>query len=123
MSGEIKFYCCKYCKVLIDSQYKENYKHLKKDKTDFIVICKKCVRKHKNNDDIHLDFFTKDGHMYINDKLIEKYNHLDILKNTDPKARVYIKCLICDKKLKSCRNQLYTHLLSHAKRKHNVNNS
>jgi hypothetical protein len=124
MSGEIKFYCCKYCKVLIDSQYKENYKHLKKDKTDFNVICKNCISQYKKNDDIHLEFFTKGRHMFINDKLIEKYNKVDILKKTDPKTRIYIKCLNCHKELKSYRNQLYTHLRSHVKRElHVINNS
>ena len=121
---EIKLYCCKYCKVLIDSQYKENYKHLKKDNTNFIVICKNCIMHYKKNDVIHLEFFTKDRHMFINDKLIGKYNQVDILKNTDPTTRIYIKCLICNKKLKSYRNQLYTHLHSHIKRKtHIINNS
>lgn len=124
MSGEIKFYCCKYCKVLIDSQYKENYKHLKKDNTNFNVICKNCIRYYKKDEDIHLEFITKGQHMFINDKLIEKYNHVDILKNTDPKTRIYIKCLSCHKELKSYRNQLYTHLRSHIKRKtHVINNS
>ena len=123
MSG-INFYCCKYCKVLIDSQYKENYKHLKRDKTDFNVICKNCIGYYKKNDDIHIDFYTKSQDMYINGKLLEKYNHIDILKNTDPKTRIYIKCLICNKKLKSQRNQLYTHLRSHIKRRiHVINNS
>ena len=133
MSGEIEWYCCKYCKVLIDSQYKENYKHLKKDKTDFNVICKNCIKyykenkKKKKNDDIHLELFTIGQHMFINDKLLEKnqkYKQVEILKDTDPKTRIYIKCLNCHTELKSHRNQLYTHLRHHTKRKtHVVNNS
>ena len=130
------YYCCKYCKALVDSEHKENYKHLQKDKTDFHVICKNCIiyygkqtqkQKQRKKDDINLELFTIGEHMFINDILIQKnqkYKQVDILKDTDPKTRIYIKCLNCHTELKSQRNQLYTHLRTHTKRKtHVINNS
>jgi len=128
------YYRCKYCKVLFDSEYKENYGHLKKNKTNFNVICKICIilynikkqkrEQKKTKEDIDLELFTKGGQIFINNILIEKFKNVVILKNVLPNTRIYIKCLNCDKDLKSYRNQLYSHVHTHIKRKiHTISNS
>lgn len=115
----ISYYKCYTCSYLIDSSKTDTYEHLYKDHKQFDVYCFKCkdkdmkVLKERRTNSISLIVETKDGDIYIDNKLVRLSNDIPNYKKYDKKSYFHIDCINCKTEIRTNRNNILNNIKTH----------